>query len=410
MRTVEKDIRRYFKKQGCKVKQVILLRDRRNQAHKGCGYVQFVRSEDVARAVAVSGQPPSFQRFPILVKASEAEKNYSVPASASVATASVMGSNSTFTPFTDKDGKNVESQKVYVGGLDSSVSEEHLFAIFSQLGQLEKVSMQMDPTTNMSRGYAFLSFHDPKDSNLAIQSMAGQVLAGRPMKTGWANQASSIPGISIVTSDELPADGAARSQKALHVLGQLVGGSSEAAVNAQAVSITAEAAIDAAMGLASAASTGAVVEGVSAPTAQSASSVPTVAEARASMQSSTAAEAVAAALAPAQDAAKLIGGADNPTRQILVHNMFDKNEETDPGWAEDVREEFREEATKFGNVLEVVVMEEEEGGKIYARFEKEEEAKNCAENFAGRWFDKRQLRVDFVKDGDLPTQRHPEES
>jgi hypothetical protein len=36
--------------------------------------------------------------------------------------------------------------------------------------------------------------------------MAGQVLAGRPIENGWANQVSSIPGVETVTSGEFPAD------------------------------------------------------------------------------------------------------------------------------------------------------------------------------------------------------------
>ncbi|KAL3915645.1 MAG: hypothetical protein SGILL_005550 [Bacillariaceae sp.] len=389
MRAAEKEIRRYFKKKvGCKVNEVILLRDKRTRSHKGCAYVQFARIEDVASAVAVSGQPPDFQRFPILVKASEAEKNYSIPASASVA------------------------QKAYIGGLDPSVSEEHLFAIFSQFGQLEKVSMQMDPATNSSRGYAFLSYRDPQDANLAIQSMSGQVLAGRAMKTGWANQAASIPGIPIVTSEEFPADGSARAQKALQVLGQLVGGPSEASVNAQALSTTAENAIDAAMGMGKMPvvdPSRANNESESAST-PNASAVQTVAQARESMQASVDAQTTAAAnaavtvaLTPAANPPPLIGGADNPTRHILVHNMYDKDEETDTGWEKDIKEEFAEEASKFGKIEKVTVMHQEVGGKIYASFENVEGAKACAENLAGRWFDKRQLRVDFIKEEDLPT-------
>jgi RNA-binding protein 39 len=403
MRTTEKDIQRYFKKKvGCKVNEVILLRDRRTRSHKGCAYVQFGQIEDVAKAVGVSGQAPDFQRFPILVKASEAEKNYSIPASASVITASMMGTESTFAPFIDKDGRQVESQKVYIGGLDPSVSEEHLFAIFSQFGQLEKVSMQMDPASNASRGYAFLSFRDPKDANLAIQSMTGQVLAGRPMKTGWANQASSIPGVPIVTSDEFPLDSSARAQKALQVLGQLVGGPSEASINAQALSTTAEKAIEAAMGVRKIAAESAAV-----PTApQNALSVPTVAQARESLQASldaqSSASAVASALTPASNMMSLIGGADNPTRHILVHNMYNKDEETDPEWAKDIKEEFTEEASKFGKIQKVAVMHQEPGGKIYVSFEKADGARICAENLAGRWFDKRQLRVEFITDDDLP--------
>lgn len=417
MRTTERDILRYFKKKvGCKVNQVILLRDRRSRTHKGCAYVEFARIEDIAAAVGVSGQPPDFQRFPILIKPSEAEKNYTVPASTSTVTAPMTRTTTNHTPFVDMNGKRVEAQKVYVGGLDASVREDHLFALFSQFGQLDKVSMQMDPSTNISRGYAFLSYRDPKDANLAIQTMAGQVIAGRPMKTGWANQASSFPGVPIVTSNEFPEDGSARAHKAFQVLGQLMGGPSEAAINAMALSATAEKAINDALGMAAlpAAQASETSVGVSEHVgSHSASSVPTVAEARASMQASVGAHKsavavadVTAALAPAT-VSQSIGGIDSPTRHILIYNMYDKDEETDLGWEKDIQEEFVEEASKFGKVERVVVMHKEPGGKIYASFEKVGDAEACANNLAGRWFDKRQLRVDFVVEKDVPSTETP---
>jgi RNA-binding protein 39 len=43
-------------------------------------------------------------------------------------------------------------------------------------------------------------------------------------------------------------------------------------------------------------------------------------------------------------------------------------------------------------------MSKELGGKIFCAFENIDGARACAENLAGRWFDKRQLKVEFVSD------------
>merc|ERR1712196_536688 len=116
MRTTEKDIRKYFRRKvKCEVLEVILLRDKRTGNHKGCAYVQFGRIEDVNKAVAVAGQPPDFQRFPILVKPSEAEKNYVATASSSVVTSSMMGTSTVAPPLFSKGGKAIEAQKVTSG-------------------------------------------------------------------------------------------------------------------------------------------------------------------------------------------------------------------------------------------------------------------------------------------------------
>ena len=419
MKATSKDIKHYFKKKvGCGVKEVILLRDRRTNRHKGCAYVQFRSIEDVGKAVEASGQQPDFQRFPILVKASEAEKNYIIPASSSTVTSQMIGGNKkAYVPLLDKDGRMIESQKVYVGSLDHSVSEEHLFAVFSQFGQLEKVSVQMDPTTRQSRGYAFLSFRDPKDANLAIQAMASQVLAGRPMKTGWANQTSTIPNVEIVKSDAFPDDAAERTQKAYSVLAQLMGTNISLATaatnNSASVSMAAEDAINAALGIPSTGQStgGSLVPTVADVSANLSTPLGLTSASFASSEQASAPETYAAPIATSSLESvdnNVIGGSESPTRNLLVHNTFDKSEETEAGWEEELRQEFMEEVSKFGTVADIVVMSAEEGGKIYVKFDKVESAQNCASKFAGRWFDKRQLRVDFIADADVPISKEEE--
>jgi RNA-binding protein 39 len=402
MRTTSKDIRRYFRRKvGAKVNEVILLKDRRTGKHKGCAYVEMKSMEDVGKALNVSGQPPDFQRFPILVKPSEAEKNYLIPASSATLTANMMGATTAGSgPMIGPNGQLIEAQKVYVGSLDPSITQEHLFKLFSQFGDLTKVSLQMDPASGISKGYAFLSFRDPKEANLAIQTMSNQVLAGRCMKTGWASQNSGTPGVQVVTSDEFPADASARAQKAHIALAQLAIGAGLTVPD--------------------------VGQMTSPGVAGGQSRIPTVAEARQSLATSAASGLIAvapavtvatvmpgqvpAAVAPSAAMAvpatslnaKLIGGADDPTKHLLVHNMYDKDEETEEGWAEEIKLEFQEECSKFGKIEQVTVMSTEPGGKIYASFETIEAAKTCASSLAGRWFDKRQLRVEFVPEDQLP--------
>lgn len=103
----------------------------------------------------------------------------------------------------------------------------------------------------------------------------------------------------------------------------------------------------------------------------------------------------AAPTATAVDA-KLVVRSENPTQHILVHNMYDKDEETEQGWENDIKLDFEEECAQYGKINSVVVMSKDPGGKIYASFESAEGAMSCANNLAGRWFDKRQLRVEFV--------------
>ena len=180
MRADERDIARYFKRSvRTKVRDVILLRDKRTGRHKGCAYVELGALTEVDTALAASGKTPDFQRFPILIKRTESEKNV-VPGVISAGLAPGITPTSAPVQMT-VDGRRIEAQKVYVGSIDRCVTQAQLHALFSQFGSLEKVLLQMDMTTGMSRGFAFLSYGDAKDANLAIQTMSGQMLAGRPL-------------------------------------------------------------------------------------------------------------------------------------------------------------------------------------------------------------------------------------
>ena len=188
-------------------------------------------------------------------------------------------------------------------------------------------------------------------------------------------------------STELPADASEKIQRANATMQQLTGAgltAQQALVDATAqqvllaagaapagVASAADAALDAALG------------------------VPTTAAAAGAQPATVAAPVAAAVAAPAVDA-KVVGRSDKPTPHILVHNMFCKEEETDPGWENDIKLDFEEECAQYGKIASVLVMSKDPGGKIYASFDSVDGAASCAKNLAGRWFDKRQLRVEFV--------------
>lgn len=410
MRTDERDIRRFFRRKiGVKVNDVALLRDKRTGRHKGFCYVELARLEDVGKAVAMNNQAPDFQRFPILIKASEAEKNYSVP-SAGALTAAMVGAKSS---GPGPNGKIQEAQKAYVGNLDPSVTQEHIYSLFSCFGSLNKVMLQTDPLTNLSKGFCFLSYRDAKDANLAIQTMSGQTLMGRPLKTGWANHSTTTsPNIEVVTSIEFPDDAPDKIQNAHLALAQLAGtGLTNVApiVPPSDVANAAEAAINAALGLpVTAAATAAApvvapqVAAAASPVAATAGTIEQqAASSPAQAPQGAATEKTAVAPVAVSPDATVVGGADNPTTALLVHNMFDKDTETEPNWEEEIRLDFEDECAKYG-IAKVVVMSKEIGGKIYASFKTVDGAKECASALAGRWFDKRQLRVEFVPEDSVP--------
>ncbi len=224
-------------------------------------------------------------------------------------------------------------------------------------------------------------------------------------RTGWANLNTSVPNLEEVSSAEFPDDAVVRIGKVNEVfkklnttglaplqsltlipgMGQNIRESLlrglDGPASSSSIANTAEAAINAAL------------TGLSA-SAQSASTMKPSPEAEVAMDSRTAGTGQ-------EDDPKAVTG--TPSKNILVRNMFDKDEETESGWEEDIRLDFEEESIKHGKIICVKVMSQEVGGKIYASFETEHGAKACAKNLAGRWFDKRQLRVEFVSDETFET-------
>ena len=72
-KTREKHLRRYFRQYG-RVRNVVLLRDHYGR-HRGFAYVEMSTLEAVQQVLVLSGQVPNWQRFPILISGSQAEKN-----------------------------------------------------------------------------------------------------------------------------------------------------------------------------------------------------------------------------------------------------------------------------------------------------------------------------------------------
>jgi hypothetical protein len=203
-------------------------------------------------------------------------------------------------------------------------------------------------------------------------------------KTGWANLQSAAAGVEEIRSNEFPVDANEKIQKVNSTLMELTG--------AGLVTMGGGAASAAALGILPTAELQSVAEAaLDMALGGTATVLPTVLSSTALTPSST-----ASALTPAVVDATVIGRLESPSKHILVHNMFNKDEETDPGWETDIRLDFEEECQQYGMITAVVVMSKEPGGKIYASFVSADDALKCAKNLAGRWFDKRQLRVEFV--------------
>ena len=67
MKADERAVRKYFEKIG-KVKQVIMIRDKYTNRHKGFSYVEMKDLDSIPLVLMVNNAVPDFQKFPILIK------------------------------------------------------------------------------------------------------------------------------------------------------------------------------------------------------------------------------------------------------------------------------------------------------------------------------------------------------
>lgn len=78
------------------------------------------------------------------------------------------------------------SQKIYVGNLGYSVSNDSLSAKFSQFGTVSSAKVIMDRDTNRSKGFGFVEMSSKIEAASAIDALNGTDFDGRLMNVSEA--------------------------------------------------------------------------------------------------------------------------------------------------------------------------------------------------------------------------------
>lgn len=71
------------------------------------------------------------------------------------------------------------NSRLYIGNLSPSVSEEDLRLLFSRAGMVIEVKLVLDPVTNQSRGYAFVTMGTSELAAAALKEYHSYNLGGR---------------------------------------------------------------------------------------------------------------------------------------------------------------------------------------------------------------------------------------
>eukprot|EP00128_Syssomonas_multiformis_P012754 Colp12_sorted_trinity150504_noHs@19022 len=231
--------------------------------------------------------------------------------------------------------------RLYVGNLPSVIGEEDLRIVFEALGPIESVSVHKDDVGRKS--YAFIQYKNPDTSAKAEATLNGYELLGKPMKV------TRVKGGDAAAMESLDDE-----------LGQGVGLSS-----LQRVELMAKL--------------------MDKPVASSAPMTVTNPN-----------------LAPLGArvgvlAARGINPEVNPPSQcVILTNMFDPTEETQPNWHLDIQDDVLDECSqKFGDVVHIYV-DKNSLGHVYLKFRTVEAATKARNDLNGRFFDKKRVSAEFI--------------
>ena len=74
------------------------------------------------------------------------------------------------------------AQKLFVGGLPYSTSNDQLRDLFAQVGQVESAVVVTDRDTGRSRGFGFVEMTTPEEAEQAVSKYNGQDFEGRRLQ------------------------------------------------------------------------------------------------------------------------------------------------------------------------------------------------------------------------------------
>ncbi|XP_064112869.1 RNA-binding protein 39-like isoform X2 [Macrobrachium nipponense] len=228
--------------------------------------------------------------------------------------------------------------RLYVGSLHFNITEDMLRGIFEPFGKIDHIQLIMDSETGRSKGYGFITFHNSDDAKKALEQLNGFELAGRPMKVNHVTERSETQqGTSLLDSDEMERAGIDLGATGrLQLMAKLAEGT-----------------------------------GLQLPAA--------------------AANALHMPAQPQQTPAPPIA-----TQCFLLSNMFDPSTESNPNWAEEIRDDVLEECSKHGGVLHIFVDRQSAQGNVYVKCPTIATAAASVSSLHGRWFSGRMITAAYV--------------
>ncbi|KAI8097962.1 uncharacterized protein B0P05DRAFT_460906 [Gilbertella persicaria] len=318
-RLTRRELEDFFNQAG-RVREATIITDRNSRKSKGCGYVEFYEEVSVQNALALSGQ--KLLGIPVIVQMSEAEKNRL----AMQAQRHAMGLS-----------QEPAYQRLYVGSLHFSLTEDDVRQIFEPFGPLDFVNLHKGNETGRSKGFGFIQYKNAADAKNALEKMNGFELAGRNLKVGLVTEKNTLAsGLDFSLDDEETEGVAMNSLSRAELMAKLAARESNNDHDTSPVAAT--------------------------PSAPPKPFIPAAA-----------------------------------SRYVMLSNMFNPDEETDPDWVSDLEADIKLECERYGDV-EHIKVNADSMGEVFLKFDSVRSAENAIGALNGRWFGGRQITASCISE------------
>lgn len=229
---------------------------------------------------------------------------------------------------------DISYHRLYVGSIHFKLTEDDLRQIFEPFGPIDSINLHTDET-GRSRGFAFIQFRNGVDAKQALDKMNGYELAGRNLRVGLVNEKTGTGG--NYTLDEEETSGISLNSTSRAELMQKL----------------------------------------------------------AARQADTSPKAPAYKPTPAPAPAKVNVPTAAATRTIMLNNMFNPTEETEPNWVQELEADIKDECSQYGQISHVNV-NDDSLGEVFLKFDDVSAGERAVKALNGRWFGGKQITATFV--------------
>ncbi|KAK9449413.1 uncharacterized protein V1518DRAFT_373171 [Limtongia smithiae] len=366
-----KELMKFFEQAG-PVRDAQIVKDRVSGRSKGVGYVEFRDIESVQKAINMTGQ--KLLDIPVIVQVTEAEKNRLARAESSASAQQALEEQR------QQIGGHGPYHRLYVGNIHFAVTESDLKQIFQSYGDVDFVVLQKDESSR-SKGYGFVQFADRESAQSALE-LNGFKLGGRPIRVGHGNEKINSEAAETLLQrlngspgGELASGGMTHSNST-SVLDTRLHSASRARDEKKPTGALVSALDDA------------DVAGVSF--------------------NSVSRESLMKKLMREEDSLPMpemalktpvkAGSATQPSRCIVLRDMFDPSEEEGDDWVNELQDDVKAECEdKYGKVVHIAV-DPNSQGEIFVKFQDIAGGERAIQGLNGRFFGGRQISATPVVD------------